>query len=164
MTRLAMKTRARAARRLSSLAILAWALLLLEPGALMAAEAKACTDLKTRVCEKAGERSEACVGFGIVGPLLSATACKAILSDFAPMMKRVAATRGDCELLVGKLCKDIGQETETCAMVKERVGEFPSEQCTMMLSEYAQVLAELKQVEEQNKPLSAALQAKQVAG
>jgi protein-disulfide isomerase len=136
------------------------------PGALQAAEGEtaACALVQEQVCGEAGERSEACVGFGIVAPSLSTTVCKAILADFTPMMARIAQQRSHCDQLVSKLCTDIGEKSETCAMVKERVAEFPAEQCKMMLGEYAQVLGELRQVEQQNQPLSAALQARQVAG
>ena len=136
------------------------------PGALQASEkdAASCSELKQRVCDKAGERSEACVGFGIVTPYLSAGSCTTILADYKLMMARVAAQRGVCDTLVGKLCKDLGEKTDTCALVKERVAEFPAEQCKMMLGEYDQVLAELRQVEQANQPLSAELQAKQVKG
>ena len=54
-----------------------------------------------------------------------------------------------------KACKDIGEDTETCKMVRSRVGKFPVQRCKQMLEGYDKVLEELKAMEKRNQPLSA---------
>ncbi|TNF25585.1 MAG: DsbA family protein [Deltaproteobacteria bacterium] len=63
--------------------------------------------------------------------------------------------RKGCDELVGKLCKDLGEDTETCAMVKRETPKFPPERCAQFLKQYDQVLADLQRMEAKNKPLAA---------
>lgn len=69
-----------------------------------------------------------------------------------------------CDDLIAKLCTDLGPETETCGLVKERTPQFSVGRCREMLDQYGDVIAELKQMEKRNAPITAADAAKQRAG
>src|SRR5262245_31203666 len=69
-----------------------------------------------------------------------------------------------CDELLTRLCADLGPDTQTCKMVKERTPEFPVARCRKLLDSYDEVVAELKQIEKQNAPITAADAAKQRAG
>jgi protein-disulfide isomerase len=74
------------------------------------------------------------------------------------------AARGSCDTLVEKLCNDLGNETETCKMVREKTGNFPADRCKQMMSSYDSVLGELKEMEKANAPLSEELATRQATG
>jgi protein-disulfide isomerase len=58
-------------------------------------------------------------------------------------------------VLVEKLCKDLGEKSKMCAMVREKTPEFPPDRCQGIMTNYPQVLADLKQREDAEKPLTA---------
>ena len=65
-----------------------------------------------------------------------------------------ASKRKQCDDLRAKLCADLGENTQTCEMVKRRPRTFQPERCDMMMQHYTEVLADLKKQEEKNKPLA----------
>ncbi|MCB9785293.1 MAG: DsbA family protein [Deltaproteobacteria bacterium] len=69
--------------------------------------------------------------------------------------------RKPCVDLVDKLCKDLGEDTKTCAMVRSRTGQFPVAQCQSMMGDYDKVIGELRAMEARNKPLAAEMVTKQ---
>jgi hypothetical protein len=71
------------------------------------------------------------------------------LTAMPATLAKVKAARVPCDNLVKKLCADLQPGSQTCQMVKERTGSFPSDRCTQMLSQYDRVLAELKMIEQQ---------------
>jgi protein-disulfide isomerase len=81
-----------------------------------------------------------------------------------PAPTRGASASSACDELIKKLCTELGPETETCALVKERTPQFTADRCLAMLDQYDEVIAELKAMEKRNAPLSAADAAKQRAG
>ncbi len=119
----------------------------------------ACQDYVNRVCEKAGKTSQTCKEVTNTADMLSPAACAALKKDVAFSLKRLDEKRKACNDLTDRLCKELGQETKTCNMVRTQTKNFPPEKCTTMLGKYQEVLAELKQMEDQNKPLSAEKQA-----
>ena len=82
-------------------------------------------------------------------------ACEAGLADLAYSDGRIAELKKKCADLGDRLCTDLGEETETCKMVRSKVPELAPEQCAGMLEQYAQVLADLQRQEAANQPLSA---------
>jgi len=119
------------------------------------ANPKACVDYSKKVCDEAGAESGTCTSVKAATDLMSPTACAAALTDFAFTKSKLGDARKACDSLMAKLCKEIGDKTETCEMVKTQVKNFPPERCTMMESHYAEVVADLKKREEKNKPLGA---------
>lgn len=113
-----------------------------------------CTKYKDAFCEAAGAQSQSCQSMTLLSDLLPPSACEAGIKDIAFTKERIAGMSKKCDELVAKLCADLGAETESCKMVKERTPQFPPEQCATMMGQYDQVLAGLKAEEEKNKPLS----------
>ena len=97
---------------------------------------------------------------GVVASLLPPEACKAGLDNIAYTKKAMTEMGSKCDDLVAKLCKDLGDKSESCTMVKAQTPQFPPQQCDMMLQKYDQVLADLKAREMQNAPLPEAAFAK----
>ena len=126
--------------------------------------AEACNQFVTQLCARAGDTSQFCASGKNLGKVLPASACQAATKEFAQIEKQMDADRKVCTDLVDRLCKDIGPDTDSCRMVREQTPKFPREQCQELLTtNYDQVLAELKQQEAQNQPLSSETQAK-IAG
>lgn len=123
-----------------------------------------CASWSTQLCEKVGPQTEACAQAQQAKAILPSGACAAALTDL-PASIALAKKLGEvCEELVAKLCKDLGPETQTCAMVKERTPTFPSGQCREMLEGYDRVVQELREVEKQNAPLTPELAKKHATG
>jgi protein-disulfide isomerase len=117
------------------------------------ADPKACTDYATKLCEEMGAESPTCTSTKQTLELLPPAACSAGLADLAFTKGKLSEARSKCHELSSKLCKDLGDGTETCSMVKTQTKSFPPERCSMMLEKYAEVLADLQRMEAKNKPL-----------
>ena len=124
----------------------------------------ACADFEKRICKESGETSQTCTNLKATLELLPPAACEKALANVDFSVKKLADKRKKCDELVTKLCAEIGPETGTCAMVKDKTKEFPPERCDMMMQHYAEVVADLKRQEEKNKPLAPEKIAKIVAG
>lgn len=128
------------------------------------ASGEACASWATQICEKVGTSSEACSQAQTVKDLMPGAACETALADLPASVALAKKMVSSCDQLVERLCADLGSETSTCAMVKERTPTFPAAQCKEMLGTYDKVLEELREVEKQNAPLSPELAAKQAKG
>jgi protein-disulfide isomerase len=122
-----------------------------------------CDEFVNQLCARAGEKSQLCASGKNLGKVLPPSACQAAVKEFAQIEKQIDTERKVCAELAERLCKDIGPDTDSCRMVREQTPQFPREQCEDLASNYDQVLAELKQNEAQNQPLSAEKQAR-IAG
>jgi protein-disulfide isomerase len=123
----------------------------------------ACSQFLTRLCERAGEKSQLCTSGKTLGKVLPPSACLAAVNEFAQVETQIVSERKVCSDIVERLCKDLGPDTDTCRMVRDETPQFPREQCEELSANYAEVLGQLKQREAQNQPLSAEVQAK-IAG
>ncbi len=72
--------------------------------------------------------------------------------------------RRDCFHLADKICVDMGPKTDICQTVRKHTATFETEQCTQMLAEYDEVLADLKRRVQAEQPLNADQQAAVAAG
>jgi protein-disulfide isomerase len=129
-----------------------------------AAPAGPCEEWASDVCLRAGETSEGCTQAQAAAKLLPANACVAAKAEVEATVAKLKSARAACDTLTDRLCKDIGPETATCSMVRERTSSFPAAQCDKMLGSYNDVLTELKQMEKANAPLPAELATRQAAG
>ncbi|MFO7566997.1 MAG: thioredoxin domain-containing protein [Enhygromyxa sp.] len=127
-------------------------------------DAESCKTLASKLCERAGSESSTCASVEKTTELLSPKACAAGLADIEYALARVDEAGKVCTELSARLCKDLGPETETCKMVETETPRMPPEQCEAMTEQYEQVLAELVQMEQRNKPLEADKAAKIAAG
>ncbi len=119
-----------------------------------AAATASCDDMVTKLCARAGDKSVLCTSARNLGGVLPKSACAAALGDFAEMERQIDSERKVCTDLVDRLCKEIGPDTESCGLVREQTPQFPREQCEQLTQNFGEVLAELKQKEAQNQPLS----------
>ena len=129
-----------------------------------AASATSCKDYAARLCKETGEESGTCNSVKSVTELMPKEACAVALSKVDESIKKLGDARKKCDELSTKLCKDIGETTATCEMVKTQTKTFEPERCGMMMEHYAEVLGDLKRQEAKNKPLDAAAVAKIAQG
>jgi len=127
-----------------------------KPGAELNEACKAYVDA---LCEKVGAQSPTCTGMTTTAETLSPATCNAAKRDIKYTVDKLAEKRKSCDTLVSRLCSELGKTTETCKMVETHTKNFPPERCKMMLERYPEVLADLKRMEDQNKPLAADKQA-----
>jgi protein-disulfide isomerase len=123
-----------------------------------------CAEFVNSICGKAGKESSTCQSVTATAELLSPAACKAANKDVGYAAQKLGEQRKICDQLSARLCKEIGETSETCKMVETQTKTFPPDRCSKMIEHYAEVLADLKRMEAANQPLSAALQATLVKG
>jgi hypothetical protein len=75
--------------------------------------------------------------------------CEVALEAIPATLAKVKAERKPCDDLVGKLCKDLPPGSRACDMVKERTPVFPAEKCKELMTNYDQVLAEVRQIDKE---------------
>jgi protein-disulfide isomerase len=91
--------------------------------------------------------------------LMPPEACAAGMKNIEFSTKKMAAASQACDELVQKLCAAVGPETQSCKLVGSETKKFGPEKCKMMMQHLPEVTAELKSMEDANKPISAELQA-----
>lgn len=127
----------------------------------VAAQGATCDQFVSQLCERSGSAESAmCASARELGRVLPESACVAALQDFAHMERRMDAERKVCTDLAERLCKDLGPDTSTCAMVRSETPQFPREQCEELARNYDQVLAQLQKQEALHQPLSPEAQAR----
>jgi len=120
----------------------------------------ACDQFIAKLCGRTGDKSALCGSAKTLGSVLPASACNAGVADFATMERQIDVERKVCTDLMERLCTDLGPTTDTCQLVRDQTPQFPREQCQQLTTDYPQVLAELKQKEAANQPLSTDVQAR----
>lgn len=113
-----------------------------------------CEEYAAKICSESGEQSPTCGSMKTAAGLMPPESCEAALAKVDYSLEQLSAERAKCDELVEKLCADLGEDTDSCGMVKEQTGQFPTERCEMMLGHYDEVLADLKKREAMNEPLS----------
>ena len=113
------------------------------------APAGPCGAWQTKLCKSTGEQSAACQQAKAATGVLSTSACETAIGTLPETLTKIKAARATCDKLVDKLCAELPPGSKTCAMVKERTPSFPAERCDQMMQNYDKVIAELKQMEEQ---------------
>jgi hypothetical protein len=108
-----------------------------------------CGAWQTKICSSAGEQSASCQQAKGATELLVPSTCEAALGTMPATLAKLKAARASCDKLVTKLCADLPPGSKTCDMVKERTPSFPRERCDSMLQNYDKVIAELKQMDQQ---------------
>ena len=134
------------------------------PAGSASAGATECATYSKSLCDKSGADSPHCTAIRDLESILPPKACAAATNEIAFTELKLAVERKPCTELVERLCKDIGEATESCKMVRFRTPSFGASQCLSMTQQYASVLEELRKVEEKSKPLDAAKQATIVQG
>lgn len=133
-------------------------------GSVLANVPAACGEYATKLCAKAGNESPTCQAVKTSTELMPEAACTAAVKNIDYSLKKIGEKGKACDELVSKLCKEFGEKTEICTMVTTQTKNFPPERCTTMLGQLPQIIAELKQMDQANKPLSPEQQALITAG
>ena len=121
----------------------------------VAAESGPCGEYGAKLCEAmGGDKTPNCSAAKQTLKLMPPSACKAGLADIAFTQAKLKEMGKSCTELSTRLCKDLGEETQSCAMVKAQTPSFPPQRCDGMLEQYDKVLADLKRREDANKPLN----------
>jgi protein-disulfide isomerase len=129
-----------------------------------AGSSDSCEQFVSQLCGRSGgDESALCTSAKELGKVLPASACVAAIKDFPQVEHQIDVDRKPCTDLAERLCKDLGPDTSTCAMVKEQTPQFPREHCEQLAGSYEQVLPELQKQEAMNQPLTPEAQAK-IAG
>lgn len=123
-----------------------------------------CATYAKRLCDKAGAESPTCQAINTATDLMPPDACTAGMKDIDFTVKKLAQARKTCDELTEKLCDAVGPDTQTCGMVRTQTKQFPPERCKAMGEHLTEVVAELKKMEEGNKPLSPELQTAMTTG
>lgn len=123
-----------------------------------------CDKWTATICQEAGETGEACGQAKAAAGLIPPEACQTALANVPATLAKVKNARSTCQELVDKLCKDIGEDTDSCKLVREKTPSFPSERCKQMMGEYDKVLGSLQAMEKKNAPLSPEVAKAQAAG
>ena len=113
------------------------------------APAGPCGAWQSNLCKTTGEQSAACQQAKAATGVLSTAACESALSTLPETLAKIKAERVICDKLVEKLCADLTPGSKTCEMVKQRTPSFPAERCDQMTKNYDKVIAELKQMDQQ---------------
>jgi protein-disulfide isomerase len=129
-----------------------------------AAAGGVCDQWSAAVCKEAGDTAEACEQARAGAKLLPDGACQSALQQLPTTLERVKGARSLCDSLVTKLCADLGPESQSCKLVKEKTPGMPASQCEEMMGSYGEVLGELQKMEKQNAPLTVEVAAAQAAG
>ncbi len=113
-----------------------------------------CARLQQVICQVAGEKSAECKGAADTLALLPSRACAIARLDEANIELRVRELRKPCTSLVDRLCEDLGNDKETCGLVRAQTVPFTVERCRLMSQRYAEVIAELRKIAEARRPLT----------
>ncbi|MES1176638.1 MAG: hypothetical protein ABUL62_20110 [Myxococcales bacterium] len=108
-----------------------------------------CGAWQTKLCKSTGEQSAACQQAKAATGVLSNPACETAIGTLPETLSKIKAARATCDKLVDKLCAELPPGSKTCTMVKERTPSFPAERCDQMMQNYDKVIAELKQMDQQ---------------
>jgi len=109
-----------------------------------------CGAWQTKICSSSGPQSATCQEAKGAADLLLPSTCEVALGTVTETLAKVKAGRASCDKLVSKICQDLSPGSKTCDMVKDRTQSFPRERCDQMLQSYDKVIAELKQMDQQN--------------
>jgi hypothetical protein len=113
------------------------------------APAGPCGAWQSKICSSVGNQSAPCQQAKGAAQLLTPSTCETALGSVTETLAKVKAARASCDKLITKICADLTPGSKTCDMVKERTPSFPSERCDEMLKSYDKVIAELKQMDQQ---------------
>ncbi len=111
-----------------------------------------CHDWQQKICAGSGEASATCQEAKGASELLTEATCEAALISVPATLAKAKAARATCDNLVSKLCKDLPEGSQACALVKEKTPSFPPARCKEMLEHYDEVLAQLRMMDQQMPP------------
>lgn len=115
---------------------------------------EACQSYVAEACSAVGSQSSACDTLKSAAPLLPPEACQAGLQNVDYTRRTAVSRAAPCLLLVEKLCSSLGQDSESCELVRDQTPSFPPERCELMLQHLDEVLADLQKRDDASRPLT----------
>lgn len=112
-----------------------------------AAGRDACGRYLVLLCEELGRESAACQEVHATLALLSPRACQAGIDDFAVSRERIGLLREACDEVAVRVCRDMGEDSKSCAAVRRDAPGIPPGHCEALKREYAALLASLERRE-----------------
>jgi hypothetical protein len=112
------------------------------------ASAGSCKAWENQICESVGAEAFACMEAKAAAGLLPSAACEQALGAVSDTLAKVKESRLVCDELVSKLCTDLGNETQTCQMVREKTHSFPPDRCQEMHDNYDAIIGQLRMMEQ----------------
>jgi hypothetical protein len=111
-----------------------------------------CHDWRQKICAGSGEQSATCEEAKGASELLTEATCEAALFSVPATLAKAKAARASCDNLVSKLCKDLPEGSQACALVKDKTPSFPATRCKEMLEHYDEVIGQLRMMDQQMPP------------
>ncbi|MBI5489945.1 MAG: thioredoxin domain-containing protein, partial [Deltaproteobacteria bacterium] len=102
----------------------------------------------------AGRDSPTCEAVRAASRLLGEPACRAALGDIDAALALLDERRFACRQLESRLCADIGEDSDSCSLVRAQTPRLSFEECEEMLAAYEDVLLELRAMEARNAPVA----------
>lgn len=121
-----------------------------------------CRAYGNALCDAGNENT--CLAAGEITAIMAPQACEVGLANMGYTEERIKERGEICGELAARLCKDVGEDSKACAVVKEQLPEVPPAQCAKMTQEYAQVLSEVQAMAAKDAPLDAQAQQSLLAG
>lgn len=119
-----------------------------------------CAKFVDAMCDAMGRQSKVCEDTKHAIDPIPRTACSVALRDLPQALAKVRAQRKDCDVLIDRVCADLGRDTDTCQMVTTNTAKFGPERCSSLLERYAETIHELRRIEQGNQPLASDLRAR----
>jgi len=122
-----------------------------------AAGAKAvgdCDRFTNALCTELGNDTEPCMSMRNVREWLPETACVAANADMPAVLARVKELRSACVTLAAKLCADLGESSDECVSIKQDMPRVPAGHCSVLLQHYPELVAQLHERAQRDKPLA----------
>lgn len=116
---------------------------------------EACRSWQEKICGEVGDSAFACNEAKSASSILPPEACHEAMDAVPSTVAKIKKERAVCDNLVSKLCKDIGEETDTCKMVQDKTAAFPTDRCDQMMEQYDQVVAQLQMLEQKRGGMGA---------
>lgn len=123
-----------------------------------AGPAESCHSLAKLICDGSGGASEACQSIRASIEFLPPSSCIEALKEPDFIRQRLSVQKESCQRLTERACQTMGEDSASCAMVRERTARFDSLHCQSMLARFDEVVSELRQFEKESLPLDAEAQ------
>lgn len=126
--------------------------------------AEACDRFASRICAELGRGTEGCAATAQVASWLPPEACGEALSRVEYSLEKIDNQRADCREFSRRVCKEFGDGSPACVRVSQDMREIPPGTCGKLLERYPELVAQVRKMLDQSKPLSEDVQTALTAG
>lgn len=123
-----------------------------------------CAEYAAWLCEETKDTVVACVAMKHLVDILPPAACREALADRQHAKATLDGWRAECDVLIVRLCGDLGNETATCRRILDQRDYFTPDRCHDMLADYGALIQQFRREEASLHPLPADVRARIEAG